>query len=212
MIRGPRAAMALLIDGYNLLHVTGIVGRAGSGLQGSREALLRFLAAAIEPKELRDTTVVFDATDAPHGLPRTVTQDGMTIRYASDYDDADALIEELIAANHVPRSLTVVSSDHRLQRAARRRRATFVDSDVWFADAARRRNRSRLGAQPSSARPAGSLSPNEVAYWMEEFAEAPAEEPLKKLGQSKRPRAPKEPDLDNPFPSGYGEDLLDESR
>ena len=31
-----------------------------------------------------------------------------------------ALIEELIAANNVRRSLTVVSSDHRLQRAARR--------------------------------------------------------------------------------------------
>ena len=31
--------MALLIDGYNLLHVTGIIGRSGT-LQGSREALL----------------------------------------------------------------------------------------------------------------------------------------------------------------------------
>ena len=82
-----------------------------------------FLPSAIEPKELPETTIVFDAAEAPPGLPRVVTHEGMTVRYASDYDDADALIEELIAGDHVPRSLMVVSSDHRLQRAARRRRA-----------------------------------------------------------------------------------------
>jgi hypothetical protein len=59
--------MSLLIDGYNLLHVTGIVGRAGSGLQGSRNALLRFLAAAIEPDDLAETTIVFDATPEAQG-------------------------------------------------------------------------------------------------------------------------------------------------
>ena len=123
--------------------------RAARDLQGSREALLRFLAAAIDPKERPHTTIVFDAADAPPGLAahRRLTK-GMTVRYASDYDDADALIEELIAANHVPRSLTVVSSDHRMQRAARRRRAPFVDSDVWFADAVRRRERARALRAP----------------------------------------------------------------
>jgi predicted RNA-binding protein with PIN domain len=199
--------MALLIDGYNLLHVTGLVGRAGSGLQGSREALLRFLASAIETKELPQTTVVFDAAEAPPGLPRVVTHKGMTVRYASDYDDADALIEELIQANNVPRSLTVVSSDHRLQRAAKRRRATFVDSDIWFADAARRRSQSRAQREdaisPTMSRAAGP-SPDEIAYWIKEFAETPQDEGLG------RPRKPPDREIENPFPPGYGEDLLDE--
>jgi predicted RNA-binding protein with PIN domain len=197
--------MALLIDGYNLLHVTGLVGRAGSGLQGSREALLRFLAAAIEPKELRETTVVFDAAEAPPGLPRTVTHEGMTIRYASDYDDADALIEELIAANNVPRSLTVVSSDHRLQRAARRRRAPFVDSDVWFAEAVRRRDQSRRATAAAPRRDV-QLSANEIDYWLGEFSEEPATE----APPGQRGAEAQDGDLNNPFPPGYGEDLLDE--
>ena len=66
--------MPLLIDGYNLLNATGIVGR-GAGppsLGRSRLALLNFLAASIDPRELPHTTVVFDAHDPPPGLPRVV--------------------------------------------------------------------------------------------------------------------------------------------
>ena len=49
-----------------------------------------------------------------------------------EYEDADSLIEELIQKNSTPKNLTVVSSDHRLHRAALRRKATPIDSDVWF--------------------------------------------------------------------------------
>ena len=42
--------------------------------------------------------------------------DGITVHFARD-SDADAMIEDLIAAHHTPRTLTVVSSDHRIQRA-----------------------------------------------------------------------------------------------
>src|SRR3712207_3723958 len=89
--------MPLIIDGYNLLHVTGITSRRGD-LQGSREALLRFLASSIDAKELPLTTIVFDAAEAPPGLPRTINFEQMTVHYASNYEDADELIEELIAA------------------------------------------------------------------------------------------------------------------
>ena len=139
--------MALLIDGYNLLNVTGIVGRGiGPGsLERSRNALLSFLAASIEPQELRQTTVVFDAKQPPAGLPRRVDHHGIEVLYASQYGDADTLIEELIQAHSAPRQLTVVSSDHRLQRAARRRKAKSVDSDKWYSEllSQRRQRRSR---------------------------------------------------------------------
>jgi predicted RNA-binding protein with PIN domain len=147
---------------------------------------------------------VFDAAEAPPGLPRVVMHNGMTVRYASDYDDADALIEELIAANNVPRSLLVVSSDHRLQRAARRRRAPFVDSDVWFAEAARRNrsSRSRL-SEPQSPSRAVSLTAEEIAYWLAEFDDAALD------GESSGPGGSKDANFADPFPPGYGEDLLD---
>jgi predicted RNA-binding protein with PIN domain len=197
--------MALLIDGYNLLHVTALVGRAGSGLQGSREALLRFLTAALDDAERAQTTIVFDAADVPPGLPRLVTHEGMTVRYSSEYPDADALIEELIAANNVPRSLTVVSSDHRLQRAARRRRAKFYDSDQWFADRARERSRQNRPT-PKTAKPSANLTPDEVDYWLAEFKSAAEESQGESPSKPSPP--PKDPDdLSNPFPPGYGEDL-----
>ena len=143
--------MSLLIDGYNLLHVTGIVGRAGPACRARAKRCCGSWPRRSNPKSVRDTTIVFDAAEAPPGLPRTVTHEGMTVRYASDYDDADALIEELIAGDHVPRSL-----HGRLERpppaaGRRRRRAPFVDSDVWFAEplGARSANRSRSGGPPS---------------------------------------------------------------
>lgn len=194
--------MPLLIDGYNLLHVTGLVGR-GAGLQGSREALLRFLAASIEPSERPTATIVFDAADAPPGLPRVVTHEGMTVHYASDYADADELIEELIVAHHAPRSLLVVSSDHRLQRAAKRRRAPFIDSDQWFAEALRRRERQRRAAPPKPAKPQEKLQPEEIAYWLAEFGEVDAAN-----SPTEHKQKPNDASLENPFPPGYGEDLL----
>ena len=232
--------MALLIDGYNLLHVTEIVGHGG--LRGSREGLLRFLASAIEPRERPQTTIVFDAAEAPPNLPRTIVFEEMTIHFSSEYDNADELIEELIEAHSVPKSLLVVSSDHRLQRAARRRKAPFVDSDVWFADALRRRAASRRPA-PIGARPTGTLSAEEIDYWLSEFGDvgeievpppprlaAPRSKPATNAKQAptkqkatesppakkkapKRKRASKKPpheggNLSNPFPPGYGEDLL----
>ena len=127
--------MPLLIDGYNLLNATGIVGRGGpSSLGRSRLALLNFLAASIDPQELPHTTVVFDAHDPPPGLPRVVQHGPLLVRFAARNQTADQLIEELIRADSAPRRLVVVSSDHEIQRAARRRRATAVGSDLWYAD------------------------------------------------------------------------------
>src|SRR5688572_15063768 len=127
--------MPLLIDGYNLLHATGLFGRGGAGsFQASRAALLGFLAAAIDATELTHTTVVFDAAEAPPGLARQHTVAGMTVHFAQDYESADDLLEELIARHHAPRKLVVVSSDHRVQRAAKKRRATAVDSHVWYGE------------------------------------------------------------------------------
>lgn len=193
--------MALLIDGYNLLHVTGLSGKGGGpgSFQRSREALLRFLAASLNADERKTTTVVFDAADAPPGLPAIVAHEEITVRYARDYPDADALIEELINKESAPRKLLVVSSDHRIQRAAKRRRSRTVDSDVWYADLWQRRIHSRTAAQQLvPEKPIGDLSPAEIAHWVSEFS---ANEP------TERTSAPSNQSADTPFPPGYGEDL-----
>ena len=190
--------MPLIIDGYNLLYVSGI-GAPGAGdksFQRSREKLIRFLARAIDPEELGRTTVVFDAADAPPGLPRTYDYDGMTVLFAAEYPDADALIEELIRADHAPRSLLVVSSDHRLQRAARRRRARVVDSDAWYAQACRQLHARRTARAAPPTKPTGNVSAAEVEYWVEKFTDDALDRDAREARES-------------PFPPGYGEDVVD---
>ena len=157
--------MSLLIDGYNLLHVVGILGRGvgPGGLERSRLALLNFLAESLTAAEIPRTTVVFDAHDAPPGLAGTVIHRGLTVRFAVRYEDADSLIEELIRADSAPRRLVVVSSDHRLQKAAHRRRAKAVDSDAWFAEVIeRRRQRQQESAAAGESRPSGPLLAEDV--------------------------------------------------
>ncbi|HEY5313933.1 MAG TPA: NYN domain-containing protein, partial [Pirellulales bacterium] len=87
--------MSLLIDGYNLMHAAGLLGRGRgrSALESARLALLNFLAASLEPAELARTVVVFDAAGAPPGLPQTVMHHGLCVRFARGYASADELIE-----------------------------------------------------------------------------------------------------------------------
>lgn len=126
--------MGLLIDGYNLLHAAGLLGnRPGpGGLEKARLALLNQLAASLEPGDIARTTVVFDAKQAPRGVPREMTHKGIHVRFAAAHAEADELLEELIRADSAPKRLTVVSGDHRVQTAARRRRATAIGSEEWW--------------------------------------------------------------------------------
>jgi predicted RNA-binding protein with PIN domain len=187
--------MALLIDGYNLLHVTNIFGDPGSGtaLHRTREKFLNFLAAALDERQRREATIVFDAAGAPPGLPRTIMHNGITVHFARQHSDADEMIEELIDATRAPRALLVVSSDHRVQRAARRRGATTVDSEAWYAEleAARREH----AAQNQLPKPAEGPTPEETAYWVDQFADSASDD---------------EPA--GPFPPGYGDDVIEEER
>ena len=191
--------MALIIDGYNLLNAVGILsGASGSGnLQRARGALLNFLAESLSLEQRERTAVIFDAgPEAPRGLPRMVSDRAMTIHFASEYDDADALIEELILADTAPRSLTVVSSDHRIQRAAKRRRARSIDSDRWYVEILHsRQNQANRDSLPD--KPQLPLTAADVDYWLSKFQDEVPNDDGRELYNS-------------PFPPGYADDLLDE--
>jgi uncharacterized protein len=190
-----QSGMALLIDGYNLLNVTSIFGQAGPGteLHRTRLALLNFLSSCISKRERQHTAIVFDAAGAPPGLPQRLTHDGMTVHFARRHSDADEMIEELLEQCAAPRSLLVVSSDHRVQRAARHHGASFIDSENWYAEqlAIRQRNRN---AEDRAAKPSGEMTPDELNYWLREFGDVPSAKN----------------DPDSPFPPGYADDIRDE--
>lgn len=157
--------MTLIIDGYNLLHASGVFGaeRGPRGFEQSRLTLLDLLADLLGT-EASKTIVVFDAVNAPDGLPGRHVHRGLRVWFAREYPDADSLIEELIDDDNAPQSLTVVSSDRRLQAAARRRRAGAVDCEAWLADLrARSRRRDNVDAKPAEP------SPYDVEAWKRYF-------------------------------------------
>lgn len=161
--------MALIIDGYNLLHATDLFG-PGPGpdtLEKSRYALLNFLCDVLDPKELREATIVFDAAQAPPGLPQQIHHRGLNVRFAPKHEDADALIEELIEEYYAPRQLLIVSSDHRLHRAARRRGAKAIDSNLWYAEMVRQSQRRETSE--AAAKPPAPASEVEVQAWLKLF-------------------------------------------
>lgn len=200
--------MTLIIDGYNLLHASGILGRGiGRGsLERSRSALINFLVDSLEESQLAGTTVVFDAHEAPRGLARVVKHGGLTVRFADPNLDADDVIETLIKADSSPRRLTVVSSDHRLHRAARRRKATAIDSDQWYAQVLRERIQ-RARQKSPSLKPSGPISEMEVRFWLRTFG---LDEPDVAKPATPSPESPSAPASESPFPPGYGEDIREE--
>jgi len=216
--------MSLLIDGYNLMHAAGIIGRGAGpgGLERSRLALLNFIAESLDTAEVTQTTVVFDAANAPPGLPRTLVHRGLTVRFADKHESADELIEELIQLDSSPRRLIVVSSDHRLHRAARRRKATPIDSDIWHAQVVqKRRQRNQASPAQTARKPVSPLAESEVEFWLRQFSDEqlsdakpgkarispPKRAPGTTDGKAKEATPPPAIDSDAIFPPGYGEDL-----
>jgi hypothetical protein len=129
------------------------------------------LVESLPPDEVPKTTVVFDASESPWGVQQQLNHRGISVCFAARDDDADSVIERLIAADSAPKRLTIVSSDHRLQRAAKRRKAAAVDSDVWFnqllRDRAERMTSKSAANEPP--KPEGPFSPGEVDRWLSEF-------------------------------------------
>lgn len=174
------------------MHAAGITGGLDepAGLARSRRALLDFIARVLGPEESRRTVVVFDAAGAPPGLPMEAEHRGLAVRFSEKTSDADSVLEKLIGEHSSPRRLTVVSSDHRVQRAARRRRARAVDSEAWYVEM-KARFKTPTAERPdegTTSRPS-VRGREELEWWLAQFA----------FGESEA--------SDDIFPPGFADDL-----
>ena len=160
--------MRYLIDGYNLLHAVEVQRNfAGPhGLEAARHRLLDRLRRALGADAVH-VTIVFDASRAP---PRASThQDyhGIIVQFAV-HEQADDRIEELIRHDPAPKQLTVVSSDRRLQEAARRRDCRVLDCLTYLERLDHPERPPPTATADSPAKPEG-LSAEETQHWLEEF-------------------------------------------
>ena len=127
--------MKYLIDGYNVIFECGLHGKhvSGQSVAEARNRLLREIASHVPEQQHAAITVVFDASR------RMIREEmdkeffvNIAVLYSINFDDADEMIEHLIGQHSVPGQLTVVSSDHRLHKAALRRKAKPIDSGDWY--------------------------------------------------------------------------------
>ena len=183
--------MRVLVDTFNVLHMTGILppGLAGLDVAG--------LAALIGTSRWAENHVVLvcDGMPPQEGPPRLP---GQIRAIYSRQKEADEILERLIADSSAPRSLLVVSSDRRVRRAASRRNARDLESDrflrLLLEDRQARRN------QPEPHHRPASLKPGEVNTWknlfdvsgpLDDVGELPAH--LEELASRTESVAPPEP-------------------
>ena len=200
----------ILIDGYNLIFQCGLEGRSRTpaSLQRARRRLIGELKVGLAEPIRHRTAVVFDATRLPLGESLPIRTDGgVTVIYAIDHEDADTLIELLIQKNSTPKKLTVVSSDHRLHKAASRRKSTPIDSDEWFDQITGGSPKQRAD-KPVEAEGKPPVEDLNDVDWMAEFG-IDQQQSLGGIensdGKAKSEGAPNY----DPFPPGYADDLLD---
>ncbi len=214
--------MKYLIDGYNLIFECGLHARQDHSLSltKARNRLIQTIASWLPADDLTQTTVVFDAQKIPlSGQTEKTTVGGITVMYSINYEDADSMIEALIAAHSAPKNLTVVSSDHRIQKATLRRKATSIDSQAWFdrlttkqaAEKSLTTNRLPLPELTSSeltmfSQALEAIDPDHLVPEAKESAE---DDSLDRVKSEETDDEFIEENF-NPFPDRYADDLLDD--
>ena len=125
------AAVTYLIDGYNLMHASGLARRGlpAGALHQARGRFLEWLADAAKVRGA-PIRVVFDAANTTSHSAESDHQ-GVRVRFARGRT-ADDDIEELLAAEAHPSGITVVSNDSRLRESARRRGAGFLSCEEFI--------------------------------------------------------------------------------
>ena len=170
----------LLVDAYNVLHTTGVLPPELAGPEVPD--LVRLIAHSRYAD--REVTLVCDGVGTKD---RGVKFGDARVLFSGKHHEADDLIERLIARYAKGRSLTVVSSDRRLHRAARKHRAEGMASADFLRHLAEDHRRVKVrdrtgGWAPRAAVP---LDPYSVRQWMTEFGYEPVEdEPTPKAKES----------------------------
>ena len=152
-----------IIDGHNLLHAIckTVGGTETISEVGLCRALSRFFELTGEKGE-----VVFDGAGPPDKAGFD-TIGNLEVSFAGYGSDTDTVIEDKIKANTAPKRLTIVSSDRRLRKAARARKAASVKSDVFWNNIQKQLSRKRRTREPPAKRQ--GLSEGETKQWLEFF-------------------------------------------
>jgi len=155
--------MPLILDTYNVLHVTGVLPPELAGIEVP-ELIDLILGSRYRAEE---ACLVCDGTPPRRGAAARRTG-GVHVVYAGAGRSADRVIEQMIARSSIPKRLTVVSSDRRIMKAARKRRCRVLRSEDFLRQLAGDQLRPG-GRRGGDRRPEPPLSKGEVDAWIRLF-------------------------------------------
>ncbi len=153
----------IIIDGHNLLHSIVKISEKSEPISDIQLCwvISRYLKAVGETGEL-----VFDGT-GPRDKSGFDNIANLEVCFAGLGKDADTVIENKIKANTAPKRLSIVSSDRRLQDAARERKATAVKSEVFWDNLQKQLRQKKPVKEPEAKRT--GISESETKQWLEFF-------------------------------------------
>ena len=153
----------LVIDGHNLLH--SIYKTAGDTESVSEVGLCRAVRRYLELTGEKGE-IIFDGSGPPDktGFDNLAN---LEVSFAGMSSDTDTVIEGKIKASSAPKSLTIVSSDRRLRKAARTRKAMSVKSEIFWAGLQKQLTRKAAVKEPSEKR--HGISESETKQWLKFF-------------------------------------------
>jgi len=160
--------MPLIIDTYNVLHTVGVLPPELAGIE------LKGLVDLLATSRYADEHITLVCDGEPSEAHRGIDDRGMAIhvRFAGGGKPADDLISQLVNLSTAPRRLSVVSSDHAVQRSARRRKCVVIGADEFLEHLATDahlagdgRRRSPKPAKP----PASAMTDRQVDRWLKVF-------------------------------------------
>lgn len=157
----------LVVDTFNVLHVTGVLPPDLAGLEVPD--LVRLVASSRYAGQ--HATFICDGArpGTGHGGPSGYRIGTAEVLYAGAGRDADGEIEKLLEIVSFASRMTIVSSDQRVRRAARRRGAVSLTSEKFLERLAEDHGRGgEADALPAFVHEI-PLDRYSVAHWMSEF-------------------------------------------
>ena len=153
----------IFIDGHNLLHS---INKADEGSGSISDVQLCHIIGSYLKLTGQSGEIIFDGI----GPPDKSGFDGISnleVFFSGLGTDTDTVIEDKIIANSAPRRLKIVSSDRRLRKAARARKATSVKSEDFWNNMQKQLSRKKTAKEPAAKR--RGLSESETRQWLEIF-------------------------------------------
>ena len=155
--------MMFIIDGHNLLHAIPKVDE-------SMALITDLQLCRIVDNFLKQTgnsgEIIFDGI----GPPDKTGFDNMSrleIFFSGLNTDTDTIIEDKISASTAPKRLIIVSSDRRIRKAARARKAISLKSEEFWNNIDKQLSKKRRKKEPEAKR--SGLSESETKQWLDFF-------------------------------------------